>query len=204
MNLKNKKIVIIALSLVLFLVAGVFISLFGKQDFEKVKDKINNSTQTESNVNVNLLKNSDFSINNSGLNIFDQESDSTIFLDDWVLRGVADMEYTIYQVSDGLLIQTGESSTIGLWQNIDGVNSFINREITLSFSCDGIVYSKTDTLSDTKTFMKIFQPSLQAVVELKISQDYVAVGFNVLEGFNSTLNWIKLEFGNVFTGYIAE
>lgn len=205
--MNKKKIIIIALSLLLFFVAGAFVGIFGKQDVQKIKDKFNNSTQTEININVNLLKNSNFSLNDSGIREFNETNvtDAREFINNWKITLIDGAQFVMYQVNDGLYIRTESNVGFGIYQSVSEVEEKLaNRDLTLTISVDDVVYSTTGILTDVNNRFSLYLASSQIVASLNIDSGVVAVNFNVNANSNFTVNWVKLELGNVFTGYIAE
>ena len=201
--MNKKKIIIIALSLVLFLVAGAFVSLFGKQDFEKVKDKIN--INQEETVEIrNLLYNSDFSINTSGKELFSSEDGvkyGTKFFDGWSDNCGTCTDYLLYSTNSGLYAKIGaDTSSLDLVQYIDFGKDYVGKDYTLTISVNGVVYSKsfnfingTEYILNTGSFVVVFSMTtdsgyLKCVIQFKPS-------------FDGEINWVQLEKGLIFTGH---
>lgn len=204
--MNKKKIIIIALSLVLFLVAGAFVSLFGKQDFEKVKDKINEATKQETVVNDNLIYNANFKINSRNISKFNQDNITTYedkFLDGWNKTNFNGSTFEVVQVENGMFVSVvgEENKALSMQQPIEDDSAVIGQSITMSFSVNGVVYSKsfTETIDgeyyalgiDNGLYLQMFRHSDGSSV--------FYVEFRT--GFEGILNWVKLETGTVFTGY---
>ena len=208
--MNKKKIIIIALSLILFLVAGVFVSLFGKQDIQKIKDNISNSVQSETNVNQNIIQNSNFSINTTGNTLLNQDNikNGDVFLDDWLFCSQDNHQFTSYLVPTGLYMRNDGTERFTICQDVsEGVILYGNKEVTLTISVDDIVYSVTGVLTENDSLViNVFSGEnnvSNTSVLLYISTGVLSFNISFNEGANFIMNWVKLELGNVFTGYSA-
>ena len=211
MKIRNKKILIIALVLALFLVAGVFVALFGKQDVQKIKDNFSNNEQTTvaPTTNGNILLNSNFALNSSGVVMFNKDNIKSSFVDNWQCDPGEDVVFTSYQVPEGIYVRNEGTASLVFYQDVaEGVKLYGNKEVTLTISVDGVVYSKTGVLTSDKELVLNVYSGAERIsytsVALFINSGKLSVSIKFMGGANFTLNWVKLELGNVFTGYSAE
>ena len=212
---KIKKIITIS-GIVLLLIAtlGTFAAFFGKQDFAKLKDKWNETFNQETIVeSVNLLQNSNFAQDSTGITFKTHENvvHKADIVDNWIRQGSTDSEFEIYSSETGLHINV---TNVGTSQDGFVIQQYFEREfgkisdmpLTFAVSVNGIVYSETFEFNDENTSEYLYYPLVES---LKIGFCYLEatsagykVIFKVLSPAEFTINWVHLEKGNVFTGYI--
>lgn len=217
MKKKTKKILIIVLSVMLIGLVLASASIFGKDDWNNLKDKFNDLTQQEEVVveSKNALKNSDFSINTKEITVFDETvhpvpGSTTTMIDNWYLnkadgQTASDekvVKYTAYQTEDGLYFKNTGDYDLSLQQVIEeGVVKYANKEMTLSISIDDVVYTATGVLSGYHSISIKIGTLQSAYATVLFSQNSCNVQVDLKAGSNVTINWVQLEEGNVFTGY---
>ncbi len=210
-NKSKKNILIIAVSLLFVAVIGIFASFFAKDDLGKVKDKIDNFIEQEESTvgNNNFVKNSNFAINTSGVEVFDETTNTKVdsaLLDDWTIYYYNDTcpEFTAYQVNDGFYVRNESDTYFQINQVIDeGVAKLGNKEITLTVSVDDVVYSVTSTLTSTEKveLTNLGDPNIYLAMFEQYGMCCLTLRFYT--GVEATINWVKVELGSVFTGYNA-
>ena len=207
---KFKKILTISLVTLLAIgTLGVSLAFFGRDDFNKAKDAIKDAIvkEEETKENVNLILNSNFQINTTGKELFDETtnaSNETKLVDNWRLNiGTGDLDFTMYQVAEGLYVRNEGDSTLYISQVIDeGVELCANRELTLTVSIDDVVYSATGILTETNGVIVKATDVAGSHVQIFINDNKCALSVSAKSGANVIFNWVQLEFGNVFTGYV--
>ena len=200
--MKKKKITIIVLSLVLFLVAGAFVGLFGKQDMQKIKDTF----QQEETVNLsNLIYNADFSINKDNVKEVTNETVSTYgkaILDGWYFTAFDAESYVAVPLSNGLYVKVvGETGHLSLQQHIYDAGAVIGQTVTMSFSVNNIVYTKTFTANVEGQYYSLGNDNGLLASMTRHIDGKVSFYLDFKNNFDGILNWVKLEKGSVFTGY---
>ena len=205
MRKKTKRILtIIGVSLLLIATLGTFMAFFGKNDLANFKDKVEDAfvKEEETAINNNILKNSNFSQNSGEIKIFTHDNvvldDS--FTDDWVCHGVSS-NFEAYQISDGLYVSNNSTESIQLTQFIEnGVSLYCGKEITATVSVDGVVYSATFVVNSGEFKSVEFPTASGLVIRCSGSTTFKAT-LSIGQG-QYFINWVKLELGNVFTGYV--
>ena len=208
---KIKKIITIS-AVVLLMIAtlGTFAAFFGKSDFVKVKDKWNDIKdkfqQEEVVSNVNLLSNSNFQINTSGIDVFTNENAGTInstFMDGWMNPNGKECVFEMNIVDNGLFVKVSEDSAneFHIKQSLNEPGLVIGQTVTMSFSVNDIVYSGTVSLVDG-VWNRIDGSGVEYSMVLQ-SAGGVSVFVCFEQGFEGVVNWVQLELGNTFTGYVA-
>lgn len=211
---KIKKIITIS-AVVLLLIAtlGTFAAFFGKNDFAKVKDKWNDVKdkfqQEEVVSSVNIVKNSNFKINTTGTDIFTEETSSgngVSLVDNWKLNAGSsstDLDFIMYQVDEGFYVRNDGGSPVYLSQIIEeGIALYANKELTLTVSIDDVVYSASGVLTENDRIQVNINSMVDSHVAIYISNNTCSIGVSLRPGANSIINWVQLEEGNVFTGYV--
>jgi len=206
MKNKTKKILIIALSVLLIGLIGAMGAIFGKEDWSKVKDKINDITQEEV-VNNNILLNSDFSAESDVLT-YDETaltdgSNGHIFKD-WQLLSTQteNCDFEVTKVGAGLFIKSVGSGTFQVAQTIkDGVTKYADKTLTISVSINGVVYSDTFCIGADEEFQMTALEKLGVRIATYISSGNMKVMVMVNGPVEAVVNWVQLEEGSVFTGY---
>lgn len=216
MNKIKKIITISAIILLLVATLGTFAVFFGKEDFAKIKDKWNDTFQKEEVVveSSNLIKNSNFQTNTTGITTFTSEnvtSYHTAMFDEWKSESAMGEGALIVVTENGLYAKFPEeysldstSTDFMIGQYVEGIDNVFGQVVTLTFSVDNVVYSKTFEFSE-----KDYHYSVGTVDNLLVSMcrysttnlSNVVLKFNA--GFEGVVNWIQLEQGSVFTGYVA-
>ncbi len=204
--MNKKKIIIIALSLLLIFVAGAFVALFGKQDFEKVKNKINEATKQETVVNDNLIYNANFKINSRNIAKFNQDNITTYedkFLDGWNKTNFTGSTFEVVQVENGMFVSVigEENQALSMQQPIENDGAVIGQAITMSVSVNGVVYSKTFSETIDGEYYALGIDSGLYLQMFRHSEGSAVFYVEFRAGFEGILNWVKLETGTVFTGY---
>lgn len=210
---KIKKIAMISLVTLLAIgTLGISLAFFGKGDFTKVKDTIKDTIvrEEETKENVNIIKNSNFKVNTTNVTMFTEETNSvndSMLLDDWKLNlGTIGetLDFTMYQVAEGFYVRNDGDISIYLAQKIDeGVALYANKELTLTISIDDVVYSASGVLTESNQIQVVVNSLLGSHVSIYINNNTCAIGVSLKSGVNSIINWIQLEEGPVFTGYVA-
>lgn len=209
---KNKVKKILLISLVVLLAVGTLgmsLAFFGKDDFTWVKNKVEDAfvQEEETKENVNLISNSNFKINTSGVTEFTQANVTKYkdpFVDDWYsMHGDCD-NFLVIPVDNGLYIKVDESASqhLDISQNMKSSEGFLGETFTVSFSVDDVVYSKTFVLELTATEYRLSTGSLLATIT-KHAGTHTSLTIQVKAGFEGTVNWVQVEKGDVFTGYVA-
>ena len=152
----------------------------------------------------NLLINSNFKINQRGKSEYIGNISS---VDRWSCR-VRDAKVNV--VNDGILFTN--TSTGNVWASLiyyleQPLKN--NTNYTLSFSCEGIVYSGTVKLPATYSTgekLKIHLPNIPIDVTLNGDTSKVANGYAIRlivrnSNYSARFNWIKLEEGDTATKY---
>ena len=211
MNKKTKKILIIALSVMLVGLIGAMGAIFGKDDLNKAKDKFNELTEQEVVVETkNLVYNADFQINTTGIDIYN-ETNATKYqdpiFDGWNMTTTVDTEnpqaFILRETDDGLYVNT--EGQVAIYQAILDDEKIIGKTVTFSFSVNDVVYSKTFKIDEPETEYKVVAGSTLVVnyiryrLENGTYQSKVVCGFH--SGFEGVLNWVQIEQGDVFTGF---
>lgn len=208
---KFKKIIIISVVVLLLLgTLGTFLAFYGRDDFNYVKNKVENAfVKEELTENRNLIYNSDFSINTSGIDVFTQETSTKYgdpLFDGWILNHGNCDNFKLYSTDSGLYLKVDETANLHFDMSHRVMNSsgFLGDTFTMTFSLDGVVYSKTFDLTLANTEYRLSSNHLVATFSKyssSTSYTYVTVNIQANAGFEGTINWIQLEFGDVFTGY---
>lgn len=208
---KFKKIIIISVVVLLLLgTLGTFLAFYGRDDFNYVKNKVENAfVKEELTENRNLIYNSDFSINTSDINVFTQETSTKYgdkLFDGWFLMHGNCEGFELYSTDKGLYLKVDEEAThhFDMAHRIMNSSDYLGDKFTMAFSLDGIVYSKTFDLTLANTEYRLSSNHLVATFTKytnSTSNTYVTVDIQANAGFEGTINWIQLEFGDVFTGY---
>ena len=210
---KIKKIITIS-AVVLLLIAtlGTFAAFFGKNDFSKVKDKWNDIKdkfqQEEVVENVNIVKNSNFKINTLSESKSFDKTNLTLnkdFIDNWsFFAGSEEFEAEITLVDNGIhLKNTGNTLCEILYTVEDGVVNYEGDKMTFAVSVDDIVYSLSfDAVFGEVNGLEIYKDSTVSVGIFPGSGQF-RISVRFLTGADLTVNWVQLEEGNVFTGYVA-
>lgn len=214
-NRIKKIITISAVVLLLIATLGTFAAFFGKNDFAKVKDKwndIKDKFQQEEVVqdNKNLISNSNFQINTTGITIFteetalDSEKNTFVFMDGFVsdVGAAQGSDFELYAVENGLYVKNmSETANVSVSQYITDSSKIFGQDVTVSFSYNGVVYSKSFNFIEGEEY-KLATDKL--CYTLTYSQNGSVVFTLKLEkGFEGIINWVQLELGSVFTGYVA-
>ena len=209
MKRKTKKFLIIVLSVMLFGLIFASASIFGKDDWNNLKNKFNDLTQQEEVVSKNLVNNSDFKINTTGITIFNETNCTTEtanLIDNWVISPYECIDFTIYQVSDGLMIFNDDADhKLSVRQRFTENNcaeKYVNKDLTFTTSINGVVYSFSMNLEMGKqATLKIPDGSVNIAVSTHPSINQLSVLYEVSASSNVVINWAQLEEGSVFTGY---
>lgn len=213
---KNKVKKILLISLVVLLAIGTLgmsLAFFGKDDFTWVKNKVEDAFVKEEEIvqsTKNIALNSNFAINNTENDYYDETvltSNIGMVVDNWKYLCTADDTYVrdfiMYQTDEGLYIRNDGTAAFNLIQTIDeGIAKYSNKELTLTFSVDGVVYSKTGVLTEIRGIGVSSNGPVKSNVNIFLSNGQCNLAVSVGAGTNSTVNWVQLEEGNVFSGYI--
>lgn len=203
MGSKTKKILIIALTVLLVGLIGAMGAIFGKEDWNKVKDKISDIAQ-EDVVDNNLLLNSDFSKNTSGVVVYDETiTVGTYIVDNWKFYAstTEGLDFVLSQTGSGLYINNS-SRGFSITQSIaNGASKYADKDLTLTFSVNDIVYSATFNIGIDETFTLESADNINAMVGMYITTDSCSLYLQVKDVTEVVINWIQLEEGTVFTGY---
>lgn len=208
-TIKNKKILVIVLSFVLLTVIALSASIFGRTDWNNLKDKIDDLTQKEEVVETkNYIYNADFSINTTGISVFTEENCANEtkhtyeFMDGYVSdTGInSDCDFELYSVVNGLYVKNmSETANVSVSQYIRNSKDLIGNDVTMSFSYNGVIYVKTFNFVEGEEY-KLSTGKL--CYTLSYTQNSVVIFTLKIEpGFEGVINWIQLELGNIFTGF---
>ena len=209
---KTKRIIMtVVIILLLIATCGVFLAFFGKDDFTKVKDKWKDTFQQEEVVeNRNLIYNGDFKINTTENTIFNSENVTaynTPMVDGWHSETGLVEGATLIVSEDGIYAKISEdyaSSHFLFGQNVQNIDSVFGKVVTLTFSVDDVVYSKTFNFEIVdKNYEVVSTDGLSLALCRYPSNGISNVVITLKAGFEGTINWIQLEEGSVFTGYSA-
>jgi len=208
MTRKSKKILIIVLSIMLFGLFMAYAAMYGKEDYNKVKDKVNEITQEEV-INNNILLNSDFSAESDVLT-YDETaltdgSDGHIF-ENWQLLSTQteNCDFEVTKVGAGLFIKSVGTGTFQVAQTIrNGITKYADKTLTISASINGVVYSDTFSIGADEEFQMSALEKLGVRIATYISSGNMKVMIMVNGPVEAVVNWVQLEEGSVFTGYNA-
>ena len=206
MKKKTKKILIIALSVLLVGLVGAMGAIFGKTDWNNLKNKVNEIINQEEIVETkNLIYNSDFSINTSGKTVFSSEDGVAIgteFFDGWFDNRGTSTDYTLYSTTSGMYAKIGEDAgtRFDIVQHISSSEGLIDNVYTMAISINDVVYSKTFTLVQGEFVYLDIEP-LAVTMTLASDNGFLRQFIGLQPGFEGIVNWIQLEEGNIFTGY---
>jgi hypothetical protein len=144
--------------------------------------------------NPNLLINPNFQIWQRGTSFTNHGIGIWVYTADrWKL-----WEGSVSKVSDGLAITKYTTSEYALLTQVLEEH-YDNKKVTLSISIDGIIY-KVSGIMSTEAFVL-------PIIGLGTLRCYISAGINIVELIyqstgTHTINWVKLELGNVTTPFI--
>lgn len=212
MKNKTKNILIIALSIMLVGLIGAMGAIFGKTDWNNLKNKVNELTQQEEVVETkNLLLNSNFQLDSSDI-VFKTNENVAVknnIVDDWIRQGSSDATFEIYKSQAGLHVNVTDSgSSDGFY-----IQQYFCREfgkysdmpLTFSTSVNGVIYSNTFEFNDENKgeiqIFELFSSVNIGFAYLEVDGAGYKVLFKVTGPVEFVINWVQVEEGNVFTGY---
>ncbi len=154
-------------------------------------------------INKNLLDNTNFK---HPVNMRGQSSYSTtsgmFFIDKWWLFSTNSI--TSELIENGLKL-TWKGTNDGIQQRVDKAMLTVGEKYTLSVSINNVVYSATFTYKDNSNIVSAYSAnaSYSYCINSNINDDFIRVyAFTNYSGAGScTINWVKLEKGERFTGY---
>lgn len=209
MKNKTKRIlIIVGVVLLTILTFSMFMSFFGKNQLNDFKHKVEDVFVDKTNtVNANILKNSNFKINTSGIEIFDETNcsvGSTPLVDNWIMSPYASTDFTLFQVSNGFkCINEDSTNKFSIRQNIsDEIVDYLNTELTFSISIDGVVYTSSGVLSNKWDNISIISLNESVKAFIQFDGSNITTIIEISPKNSVVLNWVKLELGDIFTGYI--
>lgn len=213
MKQKTKRI-LMTVGVVLLIIAtlGTFMAFFGRNDFVNFKDKVEDAfvKEEETKENVNFIKNSNFKINTTEIEIFDEtncSSENPNLVDGWSISPHESTNFTIYQVSDGLMVSnedtTNKLSVRQRFTDIDCTEVFVAKDLTFTTSINGVVYSYTMNLEMGKQALLTTSDNLVRIaVSTHPSLNQLSVLYEISASSKVIINWAQLEEGTIFTGYV--
>lgn len=206
---KFKKILTISLVTLLAIgTLGVSLAFFGRDDFNKAKDAIKDSIVREETISdVNIVKNSNFSVSDSNISILDETTlvSGGKVVNDWYMHtNDSDLDFVITKTIDGLLVKNEGNGTFGINQVIaDGGILYMEKDLSFTVCVDDIVYSKSFSLVGNELESIVVYDTLDFFVGVYSGSGQFKVVVEFKPGADVMLNWVQLELGNVFTGYVA-
>ncbi len=206
---KFKKILTISLVTLLAIgTLGVSLAFFGRDDFNWVKNKVENAfVQDVTKESNNLLKNSNFAINSSEVAVFD-ETNVTLnnpLVDNWnyFTNDTSTVSFTAYQVEEGLYVKNSGNTTFHLSQILnEDKEMYIDRDVTLSLSLNGVVYSVSKYFTESSSVTLGVTSNFGSTVKIIVEKGKCSVSMYFNAGFEGVINWVQFEEGAVFTGYV--
>lgn len=181
-------------------------SIFGKEDWNNLKDKVNDLTQQEETiVSNNILENSNFKATTKPGTIF-TEADvemGAYFVDNWHFVVNDASSFEIYQSANGVYVNNKEGY-FSIRQRLDNaLGLYDNKEVTLTMSLNDVVFSISGVLSSDNEILLSTNNNVFAVATLIYDMDCLYVNISFKEVGEFTVNWVQLEEGSIFTGYNA-
>ena len=160
--------------------------------------------------NPNLLINGDFRVNQRGESTYNNTNAATgkYTVDRWIHYNNGD--YTLSQVDGGgvTVANTGTLSNIDFAQIIeDGAKMYGGKLLTLSCKVDGVISSFSTSLTKGDSSYTAIKKSNNEIVGylyiqwVNNSSNTFKVWFNVSKGKSYTIDYVKLEVGEVATPF---
>ena len=181
------------------LIAGEGMVIDANEENDKIELHIDNNTIS----NPNLLINGDFRVNQRGQASY---TGSIYGLDRW--QGSDHL--TVTPQSNGG-VQLSASGGQGYYiQRIEDTDSLWGKTLTMSFSINGVVYSATSTLPNSRPTAggtHIETIWVNGIVRARLyyyaSSHLLSYTLDIANGNTVTIDWSKLEISSVVTAFIS-
>lgn len=171
---------------------------------DKVDKKANQSDLNQLS-NPNLIVDSDFQLWPSGITIKSRYG-STYLMDKWMSNQVIENGATYTKVASGLQITSDVgNSSAGIQQNIETGYKFHGKNVTLSASVNGVLFSHTFMLPDNNYSQYWVTDKVLLQVSTDSSKNILGVIISLVgENVSNVINWVKLELGSLATPFVPK